>query len=843
MIAKVVVDVTVDKEFDYLIPDSLTAQVKMGSRVNLSFGPRKTQGYVVGFSLSSDHPKLKAIESVVGEKPYIAESLLKLARWMADYYCAPVELAVQAVLPGAVRNQSAKFKEQLFVECVRSKESGVSIQNLKLTAKQLAILEVLDPNPKKEFEQKFAKPAKAAAASTPQPHDFSSEFEPLELSSQVEPTHSSRSSRASVQIPPVPTGMFLSELLKVSGADAATVRALEKKGLVRIGKQAALRDPFLNHTMLRTEPLPLMPGQAAALEAVKRAIDRQGAKNASSPLAGEDRGEGHFLAPQEPPHPNPLPQGEREKSVRGNPVPQGGREKASVILLHGVTGSGKTEVYLQAIDYALNQGKGAIVLVPEISLTPQTIDRFRGRFGDTIAVLHSHLSTGERHDEWHRIHDGKARIVVGARSAVFAPIENLGLIVVDEEHEHTYKQEEMPRYHARDVAVMRGHFEKCAVLLGSATPALESFNNAKNGKYQLVEMMNRVDHRAMPHIRIVDMRQEAERTGKMSVFSRDLVDAVRKRLDKAEQTILFLNRRGYASSLVCPKCGLVAKCNDCSISMTYHRHDETLKCHICGAIQGVPERCPGCQDPAFKFAGIGTQRVEVAVGKLFPHARIARMDADATRGKDSHRRILNEFKTGKIDILVGTQMIAKGLDFPNVTLIGVLNADMSLHMPDFRASERTFQLLTQVAGRAGRGEIPGEVIVQTSTPFHQAIQAARRLDYDGFCDQENEFRRELGYPPFGHLVCVGIKGMDQAKVTKAAEQFMAQLQPLLSSQVIVSGPAPAPLEKAKGQFRHQIMLRATTTKMMTGSLKVVSREFRWPAGVSVVIDVDAVSLM
>jgi primosomal protein N' (replication factor Y) len=767
MIAKVVVDVAVDKEFDYLIPDSLIAQVRLGSRVNLSFGPRQTQGYVVGFSHSSGHPKLKAIESVVGEKPYIAESLLKLARGMADYYCAPVELAVQAVLPGAVRNQAAKFKEQLFVELVAEKFDQPIINTLTPT---------LSPEGRGSSAHELPLPSGERAG--------------VRVSSPKLVRLKSPKQAAVLDFLQTRGGMFLHDLIKLSDSDAATVRALEKKGVVRINKQAALRDPFANHTILRTEPLALMPGQAVALEVVKQAID-----------------------------------------------------KPSVILLHGVTGSGKTEVYLQAIDHALNQGKGAIVLVPEISLTPQTIERFRSRFGDTIAVLHSHLSSGERHDEWHRIHSGAAQIVVGARSAVFAPIVNLGLIVVDEEHEHTYKQEEMPRYHARDVAVMRGHFEKCAVLLGSATPALESFANAKNGKYQLVEMMNRVDHRAMPHMRVVDMRQEAERTGRLSVFSRDLLDAVRKRLDKAEQVILFLNRRGYASSLVCSKCGFVAKCNDCSISLTYHRHDETLKCHICGAIQGVPDRCPGCQDPAFKFAGIGTQRVEVAVGKLFPHARIARMDADATRGKDSHRRILNEFKTGKIDILVGTQMIAKGLDFPNVTLIGVLNADMSLHMPDFRASERTFQLLTQVAGRAGRGEIPGEVIVQTSTPFHQAIQAARRLDYDGFCDQENEFRRELGYPPYGHLVCVGIKGMDQDKVTKAAEAFTAQLQPLLSSQVILSGPAPAPLEKAKGQFRHQIMLRAPTTKAITTPLKVAARDFHWPTGVSVVIDVDAVSLM
>jgi primosomal protein N' (replication factor Y) len=793
MIAKVVVDVAVDKEFDYLIPDALTAQVKLGSRVNLSFGPRKTQGYVVGFSQSSAHPKLKAIESVVGEKPYIAESLLRLARWMADYYCAPVELAVQAVLPGAVRNQGAKFKEQLFVALIT-------------TQAEQSIINTLTPALSPEGSG-------SSASELPLP---SGERAGVRGGSPRAPKQA-----AILDLLQARGGMFLHDLIKLSNSDAAAVRALEKKGLVRIDKQAELRDPFSNHTILKTEPLTLMPGQAAALEVVKQAIDKHSGSGKPRPLK-----EGTLM------------EGETGLSRVGQIAPS-----SSVILLHGVTGSGKTEVYLQAIDHALSQGKGAIVLVPEISLTPQTIERFRGRFGDIIAVLHSHLSSGERHDEWHRIHEGTARIVVGARSAVFAPVANLGLMVVDEEHEQTYKQEEMPRYHARDVAVMRGHFEKCAVLLGSATPALESFANAKNGKYRLVEMMHRVDHRAMPHMRIVDMRQEAERTGRLSIFSRDLVDAVRKRIDKAEQVILFLNRRGYASSLVCPKCGLVAKCNDCSISMTYHRHDETLKCHICGAIQGVPERCPGCQDPAFKFAGIGTQRVEVAVGKLFPKARIARMDADATRGKDSHRRILNEFKTGKIDILVGTQMIAKGLDFPNVTLIGVLNADMSLHMPDFRASERTFQLLTQVAGRAGRGEIPGEVIVQTSTPFHQAIQAARRLDYDGFCDQENEFRRELGYPPFGHLVCVGIKGMDQTKVAKAAEQFAAQLQPLLSSQVIVSGPAPAPLEKAKGQFRHQIMLRAPTTKAITESLKVVAREFRWPSGVSVYIDVDAVSLM
>ena len=813
MIAKVVVDVAVDKEFDYLIPEALAGQVKLGSRVNLSFGARQTQGYVVGFSAASAHPRLKAIDSVVGDRPYIEESLLKLARWMGEYYCAPVELAVQAVLPGAVRHQKAKFKEQLFVHCVHEEWSMVDGHmvngntRIKLSPRQASVLSVLHP------------------AINHQPSIIN---------------HS---------LPSPPSGMFLSELVNLSGADSATVRALEKKGLVRIEKQAALRDPFANQTLLRTDPLPLMPEQAAALAVIKEAMGVGGRRSEVGGQRSEVRSQKSEIRSQE------SESGIQNSGDRGQegkvrpptsdlrPLTSDLRPLSCTILLHGVTGSGKTEVYLQAIGYALEQGRGAIVLVPEISLTPQTIERFRGRFGDTIAVLHSHLSDGERHDEWHRIHGGQARIVIGARSAVFAPVQNLGLIVVDEEHEHTYKQEEAPRYNARDVAVMRGHLEGCAVVLGSATPALESFRNAQTGKYQLVELRHRVDHRAMPVMRIVDMRLEAERTGKVSVFSRDLLDAIRLRLDRAEQVILFLNRRGYASSLVCPKCGVVAQCHECSVAFTYHRQDETLKCHICGLSQRVPDRCPGCQDPAFKYAGIGTQRVEVAVAKIFPKARVVRMDADATRGKDSHRQILGEFRTGKIDILVGTQMIAKGLDFPNVTLIGVLNADLSLHMPDFRAGERTFQLLTQVAGRAGRGEIPGEVIVQTFTPFHQAIQAARRLDYDGFCDQEYEFRRELGYPPFGHLVCVGIRGDDQAKVVNAADQLVAKLSQVISSQVVMAGPSPAPLEKAKGQYRYQVILRAPATKTMTAPLKEAVRDLRWPAGVTVVIDVDAVSLM
>jgi primosomal protein N' (replication factor Y) len=586
--------------------------------------------------------------------------------------------------------------------------------------------------------------------------------------------------------------MFLTDLVDESGIGAASVKILEKKGLVKIDRQDLRRDPLAGQSILPTQPLTLFPEQAAALELVKKSIDTL------------------------------------------NPP---------VILLHGVTGSGKTEVYLQAIRHVLDQGKGAIVLVPEISLTPQTVERFCARFGDMVAVLHSHLSDGERHDEWHRIFEGKARIVVGARSALFAPVDRLGLIVVDEEHETSYKQGEAPRYNARDVAVKRGEIEKCSVLLGSASPALESFYNARTGKYALANLHNRVDHRQMPRMNIVDMRLEAEREGRVNVFSRPLVEAIRSRIELHEQTILFLNRRGFSTSIICPACGFVAACPQCSVSLTYHREGEALRCHVCGRAEKVPAKCPGCGSPALKFSGIGTQRIESIVHAVFPRAQVRRMDSDTTTAKHSHRDILGEFKTGKVDILIGTQMIAKGLHFPGVTLVGVIYADQSLHMPDFRAAERTFQLLVQVAGRAGRGDVPGEVIIQTFTPYHPAVQAARRLDYDGFCDQEIESRRELSYPPFAHLVCITLEGAPEELVAMTARQFSDKLKTLLKPTAILAGPMPAPLSMAKGLYRHQIIIRSPSVDDFSGPIKQVLRELKCPAKVKIAVDVDALSMM
>jgi primosomal protein N' (replication factor Y) len=588
--------------------------------------------------------------------------------------------------------------------------------------------------------------------------------------------------------------LFLHELIGLARTTRQTVEHLQADGYVRIGTRAELRDPLLGRDLLPTAPLQLMPQQVDALNLICRAMDT--------------------FEPR-------------------------------VVLVYGVTGSGKTEVYLQAIQHGLDRGRGAIVLVPEISLTPQTVDRFHSRFGDRIAVLHSALATGERHDEWHRIQRGQAQIVIGARSALFAPVRDLGVIVVDEEHEQTYKQEESPRYHARDVAVVRGHFERVAVVLGTATPSLESMNNVDRGKYALARMPHRVDHKKMPSIRVVDMRLEAQREGRVNVLSRDLMTAIRDRLDRREQVILFLNRRGYATSLICPQCGYVAGCDQCSIALTYHRATHELLCHLCGQRAPVPQACPNpeCRDPAFRYAGMGTQRVEDVMAKVFPRARVERMDADSTRRRGSHARILNQFRSHEIDVLIGTQMIAKGLHFPNVTLVGVVFADASLHVPDFRAGERTFQLLTQVAGRAGRGDVMGEVIVQTFTPFHPAVQAARALDYDLWYDQEIEFRRELLYPPFSHLACLTISGGSEALVRFAAESFVKKLAPEIPADAICSEATPAPLARVRGRCRYQILLRASAARSILAPLKRTAEAFPWPKEIKHVIDIDAYSMM
>lgn len=590
----------------------------------------------------------------------------------------------------------------------------------------------------------------------------------------------------------------LQELLKITGTTAATVRKLEDRGFIEIVPQISERDPYANEEIIPTRPLELNSEQSVAL--------------------GE---------------------------VNKNP--------GEFFLLHGVTGSGKTEVYLQAIAHVLEQGKGAIVLVPEISLTPQTVERFKARFSTgslktLVAVLHSHLSAGERHDEWHKIRQGRARIVIGARSAIFAPVEPLGLIIVDEEHEHSYKQEEAPRYHARDVAVVRGQRESATVVLGSATPSMESYHNAKRGRYRLLELPNRADDKQMPLVRVQDMRTEKSKGDKgPPIFSQRLKEAIRDRLEQGEQTILFLNRRGFATSMQCPECGFVAECPNCSLSLTYHRREQFLRCHVCGHNVSAPKYCPQekCGSSKIRFHGLGTEKVEDVLRKLFPKANVTRMDSDALKRKDDYRRILGDFRRGKIDILVGTQMIAKGLHFPRVTLVGIVYADTGLHLADFRAGERTFQLLTQVAGRAGRGEVEGEVVVQTFSPVHPAIQFARRHDYEGYFDAEMEFREQLYYPPFTRAAMLTLRGRSEQKVSFSADYLKKQIEPIVETitDLQVSGPAPAPLLRAETFYRYQLMLRTVRMSELSRCLAAVASGLNLPDEVALTIDIDPVNLL
>lgn len=530
-----------------------------------------------------------------------------------------------------------------------------------------------------------------------------------------------------------------------------------------------------------------------------------------------------------------------------------------VALLRGVTGSGKTAIYLEVLERQLALGRSGIFLVPEIALTPQTVQRFRARFGDEVTVLHSGLSDGERFDAWRSLREGRKRIAIGPRSAVFAPVRNLGAVIVDEEHESSYKQSDVPRYHARSVAIVRARLEGALCVLGSATPALESWENARTGRYRLLELEERVTGHGLPSVELVDLRaddgegpeREAEAPapgGGPRVFSERLREAIAARLERGEQTILFLNRRGYASFAECAACGHVWSCDACSVTLTYHRRRRQLVCHHCGATSPPPSGCAECGGPAPRYAGIGTEQVERRVGELFPEAGIARMDLDTTGSKWAHVEILEAFRRREVDILLGTQMIAKGLDFPQVTLVGVINADVGLHLPDFRASERTFQLLEQVAGRAGRGEEPGEVLVQTSRPRHYALAAAAEHDYVGFAERELGDREEPGYPPHRRLANLVISGKTESRVIDVAEELSEWTRRLIRdrrlSGVEVIGPAPCPIDRLRERWRWHFLIKADRAATLGGVLRFLGEQRGQPgSGLRLEIDRDPEALL
>jgi primosomal protein N' (replication factor Y) len=737
--ARVIIDRSIHRELDYLIPEMLAEKIGIGSRVRVPFREKSALATVVAMLEETAAEGIRPIEAVVGDRPVLSPKLIELGRWMSAYYCCPIEAVMRSLMPQVIRRAEVSWKKQLFVSAAKE-IAPEEIDKLRRRApRQAELLEAVS---------KLRQPMAAA------------------------------------------------ELLRQTSLDNQTLRALEKRGFVALREEAVARDPHADELFIASSDLVLNPEQAAALAAVEEAL----------------------AAP----------------------------EKAKPILLHGVTGSGKTEIYLQAIHSTLARGKTAIVLVPEISLTPQTVERFKSRFADaqdTVAVLHSHLSEGERHDEWHKIQAGRARIVVGARSAVFAPLENLGLIVVDEEHETSYKQEEAPRYHARDVAVVRAKMEQCVVLLGTATPSLESYHNAVQQKYRLLNLTQRVDNCQMPLMRIVDLRLERRKQKVAAILSEKLRAAITARLEKHEQTILFLNRRGFSTSLLCSNCGEARDCPNCSVALTFHRGAARLTCHLCGHTAAVPKKCPACSQDALIYSGFGTEKVEANVMQIFPEATVRRMDADSMSRKDAYRETLLAFRAGKIDILVGTQMIAKGLHFPNVTLVGIINADLALHMPDFRAGERTFQLLTQVAGRAGRGETPGEVFVQTYTPFSPSIQFARHHDFAGYFQQELEFRERCDFPPFKHAVLITVRSPHEARAKLSAETLVRRLREHLGSEFILGEATPAPLEKLQGQYRFHILMRGEAIVRLSRLIRETLDKLPLPEDVLASVDVDPYQLL
>ncbi len=739
MIAHVIVNLSLDKAFDYRIRAEHLSEVGIGSQVLVPFGRSTRTGFILSLAEQSAFGALKELLGPVPGKTRIPEKLIELGNWIADYYICSREQAIRALLPGAVRNGRIKPGFERFCR-------------------------LLDRASAERHVLEHADDARAAGR--------------LRL----------------LKLLLVEDELPYDTALAESDATPSMLATLLKHEFLEVVKREKDRDIFAESTAIRSEPMEASVEQRAALDAFRLLLD----------------------APDE----------------------------SRVLLLRGVTNSGKTEVYLQAIAAVLARGESAIMLVPEIALTAQTVRRFRARFGDSLSVMHSRLTEAERFDQWHKISRNEVNIVIGARSALFAPFKNLGLIVVDEEHEATYKQSESPRYHARDVAVMRGKLERAVVILGSATPSAESERNVVLKKYRLAEMKQKVEEKLDPVIRVVDQRLAGPpEPGKANYFSRILIEAVRDRLARGEQSILFLNRRGYARVMVCDHCAFEARCADCSVAYTYSRQRETLACHLCGNVLAAPARCPQCGAPDIRYAGVGTEKIEAAAVALFRDARVGRMDSDTMRNPADYERVLDRFRRGELDILIGTQMIAKGLHFPNVTLVGLINADLGLSMPDFRAAERTFQLITQVAGRAGRGDVRGEVILQTHNPENDTIRLAAELDVAGFSAFDLEFREMLDYPPFSHLLLVHFRGPDEADVVAEATRYAEELRPFCCDRIRMTGPEPAPIERIKGKFRYLIMLRGQAFGQLRRRLRELVLHKEKSNTVEVYADVDALSLL
>lgn len=784
MIVQVVVDVPsggTDRLFDYKVPIHLQTIIEKGMRVVVSFGPRKVQGFVVATDVETELSKLKEIETVLDVTPVLTEELLHLGDWLTTKVLCYKITAYQAMLPAALR---AKYKKE-----VRLIESG-NLARLPSELKE----RFLDRNVVQWDElvangQQLIPFIKKAVTSgllevtyvvkDKVTHKIVKVVEPIQ-SGGLQLQLKEFGNRAVKQRQLIefflnnPQSITITDLIEQAETSRSTIKSLVEKAILIENDVEVSRDPYANREFQRTKPLVLMKNQQKAIEPIYETINN---------------------------------------------------EQHQTFLIHGVTGSGKTEIYLQSIAKVIDLGKEAIVLVPEISLTPLMVQRFKERFGSLVAVLHSALSKGEKYDEWRKIQNGVVQVVVGARSAIFAPFKNIGIIIIDEEHEATYKQEENPRYHARDVAIERASYYRCPLILGSATPSLETYARAKKGVYQLLSIPERVNDLALPTVEIVDMRDEL-RMGNRSMFSKSLYEKLSLRLERGEQSVMFLNRRGYSTFVMCRDCGYVAECPHCDISLTYHQSSRSIKCHYCGHEEQMPQKCNSCQSEHIRFFGSGTQKVEEEITKVFPGARVIRMDVDTTRKKGSHEKLLTAFGEGKADILLGTQMIAKGLDFPNITLVGVLAADSMLNLPDFRASERTFQLLTQVSGRAGRHRLPGEVVIQTYAPEHYSIELVRNHDFIRFFEKEMEIRKRQSYPPYYFVAVIQVSHPELMKVIETTEKIAAYVRRSLSPKSIILGPVVCSIPRIKDRYRYQCMIKYKNEPMLVDVLKEIIENYK-----------------
>jgi primosomal protein N' (replication factor Y) (superfamily II helicase) len=798
-IASVIVDVPaypVDRPFDYVIPQEFQELIEVGCRVKVPFGPRNVLGFVVAIKDETefDRAKLKQISELFDIEPVLNDELMQLASWLKrETICFEID-ALQVMLPSALR---AKYEKIVQLE-VEKDELPQTLQpffpknsdrvNVKVFEKENAfdLLKEALTKGYVSIENSVKQQGTIKRIRAVKIHD-----DPLVLAQLVDEISPNRKKQKQLLLfmqQHIGTTFMPDELCEQANVSIAVLKNVIDLGAAKFVHLESYRNPF-SKDVKQTVNLQLTNEQAIALEQITESLQKQ---------------------------------------------------NATTFLLHGITGSGKTEVYLQAIEYALSQGKEAIVLVPEISLTPQMTERFRSRFGESVAVMHSGLSVGEKYDEWRKIQQHKVKVVVGARSAIFAPFQNLGLIILDEEHESTYKQDDSPRYHARDVAIWRAKYNKCPVILGSATPSLESFARAKKGVYTLLQLKQRAKNQPLPEVQVVDMRRELQ-SGNRSMFSVALMEAMRDRFEKGEQVVLFLNRRGYSAFVLCRDCGTVVQCPNCDISLTYHRSTERLKCHYCGHEDYVPRECPQCQSDHIRFFGTGTQKMEEEIYKLFPEAKVLRMDVDTTRQKGSHEQLLDAFATNEYNVLLGTQMIAKGLDFPNITLVGVLSADTSLHLPDYRSAERTFQLLTQVSGRAGRHEKHGEVIVQTYTPEHYAIELAKDQLYEPFYEAEMQMRRQAGYPPYYYLALVQVSHEDVMVTAEYAARVAQFLRERLSFSVSIIGPTTASITRLQNRYRYQCLIKYKIEPNLIPVLLELIQLYRsdWiKKGITLSIDLD-----